>query len=124
MRLATLKPHRPTTPANSKEWKRLGSRAMRKRRCTMITSPGHIPSQRGHRDRRDWQVTAQAAPGWAGPCAGTGPGGARVRPERPMGGAGAKRKKSAEGLRKRQLNSCDNAGIQLKERATRLQVRE
>ena len=62
--------------------------------------PWSRPPRLGHRDHRDWQITTRAALGWADPQPGAGPGGgARARPERPMGGAGAKRKKTAEGLR-------------------------
>ena len=65
----------------------------------MITSPGHVP-RRGHRDAVTLLVTLRAGPSRAGPCPGAD---ARLRPERPMRGAGARaarQSEAAEGLRK------------------------
>ena len=55
-----------------------------------------LPPQRGHRDLREWQVTAQAAAlGWAAPHPATGPGGG-PSPAREADGRG---RGEAEGVR-------------------------
>lgn len=63
--------------------------------------PWSRPPRRGHRDR-GWSRRGPARA--AGPVHVTGPerADARLRPERPMGGAGAKRLETAKGLRKHQ----------------------
>ena len=63
--------------------------------------PWSRPPRRGHRDR-GWSRRGPARALAAGPVHVTGleRADARLRPERPMGGAGAKRWDTAKGLRK------------------------
>ena len=63
----------------------------------MFTSPGNVPSWRGHSDAVTRLVKSRAGSSRAGPCPGAD---ARLRPERPVGGAGARQSEAAEGLRK------------------------
>ena len=52
----------------------LGKGARRERRRTIITSPGHVPPLRGHRDAATRLVTSRAGPCRAFPCPGAGMG--------------------------------------------------
>ena len=57
----------------------------------MITSPGKPPPSPPRRDHRHRRDMAQAYPRRAGPYPAAGMGEARLWPEKPMRGAGAKR---------------------------------